>query len=387
MTDQGRDAGAGQWSDLLLVLLKRRRFIFWNTFIVTSLTLAATFIMTPRFTATATILPPQDENEGLFSLGNLMQRFDLSQLMPGAASSAKLYVAILKSRSVADSVVSEFRLIDRYQVKTRDKASRKLRGRSKFQINSSGVIKVSVWDHDREMAADLANELVSELDRINRDLRSGEGKRTRTFVEERLQDTQERLRAAEDSLLAFQQRHPGIALPAEVMSAASAGADLMARRVALGYELELKRSTLQPGAAPLLRKEAEVRALDRELENLPVLTVEMGRRLRDFKVQEKVFELLSAQYETALIQERKNTSTVQVLDPAIPPARRSFPRRGLLTLTAMFVSFAIGLLVVAFLEATERLRPAEDPRLRAHIRPGSLLDRILFARLDRSRGT
>jgi uncharacterized protein involved in exopolysaccharide biosynthesis len=384
VTGQGREPGTGTANNLLLVLLKRRTFLFWNTFIVTALMIVATFLMTPRFTATATLLPPQDESKGLFGLGDLVQRFNLSQLLPAGASSAKIYVAILESRSVADSVVSEFGLMDRYEVKTLDKARRKLQGRTGFRLVSSGVIEVSVWDTDRDMAADLANAFVIQLDRINRDLRTGEGRRTRTFVEERLLETQKRLRVAEDSLLAFQKQHPGIALPAEVMSAASAGADLMARRVALGYELELKRATLQPGATPLLRKEAEVRALDRELENLPALTVEMGRRFRDFKVQEKVFELLSAQYETALIQERKNVSTVEVLDPAIPPARRSYPRRGLMTLTAMVVSFAIGLLIVAFLETVERLRPEEDPRLRAYIPPGSLLDRILFARRRRA---
>jgi len=381
MTEQGRNTGAGQWSHFLFVVLKRRKFIFWNTFIVTALALGATFIITPRFTATATILPPQDENDNLFSLGGLIQRFDLSQLLlTGATSSAQLYVAILKSRSVKDAVISDHGLMERYEVSTLDKARRVLGGKTKVRLSSTGLIEVSVSDKDPDVAAELANGFLTELDRINRELRSGEGKRTRLFVEKRLADTEDRLHAAEDSLLAFQKRHPGVALPAEVMTTASAGADLLARRIALGYELELKRSTLQPGAAPLLQKETQLRALDRELESLPALTVEMGRRYRDFKVQEKVFELLSAQYETALIKENKDVPTVDVLDAAIPPDRRSFPRRGLTSGIAFLFSLVIGILIAIALELLENARTDPTSPLHQVVRRGTRLEKLLFGR-------
>jgi uncharacterized protein involved in exopolysaccharide biosynthesis len=52
--------------------------------------------------------------------------------------------------------------------------------------------------------------------------------------------------------------------------------------------------------------------------------------VRDVKIQEQVFSLLSAQYEEARINEARDIPTVEVLDPAIPPEGRAWPRRGLL---------------------------------------------------------
>jgi hypothetical protein len=155
----------------------------------------------------------------------------------------------------------------------------------------------------------------------------------------------------------------------------------MARRVALGFELELLRETVNPGAGPLARKELEVAALDSQLGALPDLGMEMARRYRDFMVQEKVFELLSAQLESARIKENRDVTTVEVLDAAIPPDRRSWPRRGLLTALAFLLSIVVGVLIAAFLDVLDRLRLADDPRLRSVVGPGTWLERLLFGAL------
>lgn len=366
-------------SEFLLMLLRRRRFLFWNTLIVTLVVMGLTFAMTPRFTAVTTILPPQSEGEGLLGLSSMLQRFDIAQLgLTGATSSAQVYVAILKSRTIADTLVAEYDLVRHYKLKTAASAGRALRGNTEVKLASTGVIQVSVTDKDRASAAMFANAYVAELDHLNRALRTGEGKRTRIFVEERIEATRIRLSAAEDSLLVFQKQHPGMVLPPDMAASAGAAADLMAQRIAMGYELEILRSSLVTGAPPLLRKENEVAALDRELGGVPDLGMEMARRYRDFKVQEKVFELLSAQLEAARIKESKDVTTVDVLDIAVPPDRRSFPRRGLMTGLAFLASTLIGVLIAVGLEVLGHIRQADDPRFRSAIPPGGLLDRLLF---------
>ncbi len=312
-------------------------------------------------------------------LGSLMQRFDVFQLgLTGATSSAQVFVAILKSRTLADRIVEDFDLVDRYEVEKEASARRALSGHTDVHLSSSGVIQISVSDTEPAFAARLANAYVAGLDSLNQTLRTTEGKRTRLFLESRLESTRKRLRAAEDSLLAFQERHPGLALPPDVAASAGAAADLMARRITLGYEVDLLQSTLQPGAAPLIRKQGELRALDRQLGEVPSLGMDMGRLYRDFKVQEKVFELLSAQLESARIKEAKDVTTVDVLDVAVPPDRKSFPRRGLATGFAFLLSLLVGIVAAVALELLTRRRRAGDPRLSAVIRPGSFADRILF---------
>ncbi len=379
--DGGVNERRGDLSDFLFVLLKRRRFLVWNTVVVTAAALVISLLLTPMFTATTTILPPQEEGNALMGLGSLLQRFDLTQLnLTGATSSAQLYVAILKSRTVADSMVTRFDLVERYDVPNVERARKVLAAYTGVSLGSTGMIEVSVKDESPDTAAVMANTYVEILDRLNQTIRTTEGRRTRMFIEERLAVNRDSLRAAEEGLMAYQEEHPGMAVPPEAMSAAGAAADLLAQRVVLGYELELMKATLQPGSAPLAQKEAEVNALDRQLRALPAMGLEMARRYRDFKVQEKVFELLTAQLVAASIKEHKDITTVDVLDVAVPPVRKSSPRRGLITALAFVLSLVVGLVMAVSMEALERYRLSDDPRMRSVVKPGSLLDRILFGR-------
>jgi tyrosine-protein kinase Etk/Wzc len=64
------------------------------------------------------------------------------------------------------------------------------------------------------------------------------------------------------------------------------------------------------------------------------------RLLRDVKYFETIFELLARQYEIAKIDEARDASIVQVLDPAVEPERKSKPMRSLIVvLTALVAGF------------------------------------------------
>lgn len=371
----------GDIADFILLLLKYRRFLFLNTLTVTLVVLGISFLLPVRYRATATMLPPQESGEGLLGLSSLIQKFDdARQMLTGASSSSQIYLAILKSRTVADRMISEFDLVNRYDVANGERARNVLRRRASFKLNPAGIIEVSVEDRDRETAAKMANALLAHLDELNRSLRMSEGKRARIFIAERLAATRERLAAAEDSLRVFQEANPGTVMPPDVAAAAAAAGEIMARRIAAGVELEILSASLLPGAAPLVRQQTEIAAMDRQLENLPALNLELGRRFRDFTVQEKVFAFLNAQYEDALIRENRDVTTVDVLDEAVPPVRKSYPRRGVLTALACVISLAGGLCLIMLREGLGRRRLDEDPRFDSIVPPGGWLDRIFFGR-------
>jgi len=370
--------------DLLALILKRRRFLFWNSFIVTVAVLIISIFLPTRYKSTASILFPPENGQSLAGLTALMQQFDISKnMMGGSNSNTQIYMAILKSRTIADSVIVEFDLIHRYKSKNIESARRHLRSLTEFKLTNGAVIDISVEDTDRETAARMANAFVTHLDELNRTTRMGEGKRSRIFIEKALAETKARLNAAEDGLRQFEETHPGVALPPDASASASAGADLMAQRIALGAEVEMLEQSLHPEATALVKKRAELAALDRELGGVPALSMEIARRYRDVKVQQAVFELLTAQYEEARIQETKDVPTVEVLDTAVAPIRKSFPHRGIMTLMAMFFSLAAGLLIAALLETLERLKPMMELRLRGEMGTKSLIGRVLFK--DRER--
>jgi tyrosine-protein kinase Etk/Wzc len=59
----------------------------------------------------------------------------------------------------------------------------------------------------------------------------------------------------------------------------------------------------------------------------------------------------------AKLDEAREGALIQVVDPAAPPDRRSFPKRGMIVIGATFAGFFIGLvaaIIQAFLENMRR---------------------------------
>jgi len=69
-------------------------------------------------------------------------------------------------------------------------------------------------------------------------------------------------------------------------------------------------------------------------------------RYRDFKYQETLFDLYARQFEVARVDESREGTLIQVLDPATPPERKSKPKR---TVTAAGTALAVALVLMAWI--------------------------------------
>jgi len=92
--------------------------------------------------------------------------------------------------------------------------------------------------------------------------------------------------------------------------------------------------------------------------------LEYVRRLRDVKYYETIFEILARQFELAKLDEAKEGALIQVVDPAIPPDKRSFPKRSLIVMGATVAGFFSGLLAVFLLAELQRMKGDSDVSLR-----------------------
>ena len=92
---------------------------------------------------------------------------------------------------------------------------------------------------------------------------------------------------------------------------------------------------------------------------VPEAGMEYVRRLRDVKYNETIFEILARQFEVAKLDEAKEGAIIQVVDPAIPPDKRSFPKRSLIVIGATVFGFLFGILLALAQAGFERVK--EDP--------------------------
>ncbi len=323
------------------------------------LMLGITFVLPKWYRATAIILPPEESD--LLSNMTMAQRaltkFPAFGILSDYFTPADIYKAILQSRTVQEEVVRVHDLQAIYHQRSLEKTIKALRGNTKVKLNPDGTIAISVDDRDRVRAAAMANSYLGALDRYNVEKRNTQAHRTRLFLERRVQDTDSTLRASEAALRSYEETHHTISPP--TISSANPDvrgtADLMARKIYLDVRLGVLRGYLREDNEEIIQTRLELEQLKNKIANLPALETDLARLMRDAKIEEQLYLLLTSELEQARIRETMDTPTVQVLDPAVPPERPARPRRLLLTLAA-------GLLALVVAGVGLALREESGPR-------------------------
>jgi tyrosine-protein kinase Etk/Wzc len=351
--------------DLVLVLAARKGLIFSLVILGGILATVVAFFTPPTYTATAVIMPPQQQSSSAAALlGQLGGVASLAGQSLGIKNPADIYVGILNSRTVADKLISEFKLRDVYKKKNLTDTRKKLSSRTSFNSAKYSLIQVSVEDRDPKRAADIANAYVASLQEQTSRLAVTEASQRRLFFERELESEKNHLSDAESALKRTQEQK-GIyqvnsQVEAVIRSMAQVRAEIAAREVNL-QRLRTGATTENP---EVLRQEIELTTLRGQLKELeassakksagdpfmptttvPAAGLDYARRLRDVKYHEALFELLAKQYEVARIDEAKESPVIQIVDRAIPPDRKSSPMRNIyLIVGGGFLGAVIGII-------------------------------------------
>ena len=375
--------------DYVSVIVKRRRMILRNALYAAVAMALISLILPKTYTAITTLLPPEEANgSGLQSLlaNSPVSFLDLGGL---GTTSSELFVEILKSRSVVEGVLArkyryddkEENLFEIWDMTSRDKAVKKLREKTTIILNEQGIIEISVELQDAELAAQVANAYALELDRVNTEKSVSKAKNSRLYVEEQLKITEQNLQKAAKELAAYQSQFKALDLQEQTKVAIEKAGEIKGTIIAKEVELQLALQIMKADNPAALRLQAEVNELRKQFEHLqfgnsvaledqkdyfipfsdvPEVGVRLAELIREAKVQETVWQLLNQQYYSAKIQEARDTPTVQVLDEAKPPERRTKPQRALLVLVASFLTMMFSVFWAFILEYGERVKQREE---------------------------
>ena len=270
------------------------------------------------------MLPPAEGNDAFGIMSGLIQSAALNKVgMTTTSTASDIYAEILQSRTLQEDLVRTFRPGHALQAQGDGAQPKELARHTRIRIGNTGLLMVQVEDRDPQRAADMANRLVDELDRFNRETLNTRAKRTREFLATRVAEVRSRMRSADSALTAYEERHGVVAGNATVGSMAS----LIAQKQTLQVRREYVSSFTASGGSAVRAIDAELAAYDRELARLPGLKNVGARLALDAEIQRRVFTLLISQYEDVRVQEMRDTPTITVLDRARPPEMRARPKR------------------------------------------------------------
>lgn len=320
--------------DVIVVLLKWKKWVLISVFSVMIITVLITLMMDKWYESKAVILLPEKTGSSLDVLMSTNAGGLASSLLGGGGGGTTRYLAILNSRRLREEFVLHYNLVEKYGVKNTGDALKILEKDLQVEADKKlGTITITFYYFsDPEMTAEMTNHVVAKLDEINRELSTEQAKSTRIFIEEKYLLARKDLLNSEDSLIAFQKKFGVIALPEQTKASIDAAAHLQAQVTSIETEYNVKKKTLGDMHPDLMRLEAEIQELKKSqykmefggidqnifipFKNVPDLGLKYLRLYRDVQINSKIVEYLIPQYEQAKIQEAKDTPTLLVLDKA-----------------------------------------------------------------------
>lgn len=356
--------------DLLLVLARHRLLAFGLPLLCAALAVVVAVNMKDVYSASAQVVPVQasQSNNAAAILGQLNLGSFGSALNN---RNAEFFTRIMRSRKVGERMVQRFDLIKRYEVESASQALGVLARKMDFAVDAkSGVLTITVDDWNPVTSADMTNFLVQQLVDVTREITVSEATQRRVYFERQLAAAQERQRAAEAELKAYQTRTGVYGLDHAASNTLAMIAKLEAEIAAKNIQLRVMRTTMTDDNPQMLGALEQLKGLraqlatlksrggdvDNSVGRLNEISGEYSRLWRELKYQESVIDILVKQFELAKLDEGRDMPSVQVLDYAVVPERHDKPRRKLMVIAALMGGGLLGFLLAFVAEAFDRAR-------------------------------
>jgi len=298
-------------SDILLTMATQIKVILFIPFITIFITFTyVMFMQQPLYESSATLLLPK-KSSNLDGIAGLASQFGVNVPNETGAdlSSPSIFPELVQSRTFAEKILKNYFYTDRYKKKLsllailtygdgsagngRDTLVTNALGSLQSMIqflpdprSSFSIIKVTAFEP--LFAKELAEAVLSELEALNRYLKSQTVNEKINFINERINSVEEDLKSSEQRFKSFNEQNRQISSPS--------------------------------------------------------LQLELDRLSRDVEIQKGIYLTLKQQLELAKIEEVQETSIVQVLDrPQVPlgPSNKNFKRS---VMVAAFLGLGLGIL-------------------------------------------
>jgi len=377
------------------VLGRRRRLVIGLTLGAAIAAGVFGLIAPVTYQSALTILPPEQSSPFALGSGNIASSLASLQMGFARTNASDLYADMLRSRSVRRYVIDELDLLEVYGLAAMEDTLRAITyalGQLESDVNvitfRNGLIVVQARAHTdyfpnsemkwvaRQRSAAIANAMAAGLEAVNREKNTNQARRARIYLEEQLAVTNAALERASRELAEFQQEHMAISLDDQmrvgIETAGTLEGEILAREVALGVALQ----TMSPENPEVRRLQSELGALRDQLvqlqrgmggegttglggqgdslavglEALPEIGRQYAFKLREVKIQEKLYELLTEQLYQARIKETETLPVIQVLDEArVPIYKESLAIRKAVVIAAL-LGLLLSILIAHVLE-------------------------------------
>lgn len=350
----------------LRLVLQHWKFLLLSLTSTTVVAVAVSFLIPDWYEATVSAVPPARSVPGLESILGAAAGVlrDIGALRLGTLGQQGYnFLVILESRRLKDSLIERFRLWELYDVPdtARHRLYRKLERDLEVTYELNGNYTVTARHTDPATAAAMANAAVEIANAIAAELSQQESGQVRRYLESRLAQLESAMARVADSLRLFSRRTLLFSPLDQAQAAAKALAELKAQATYQQILLEALRSAYGPADPAVAAQGRLVEYVQQQLheaERRPgfvgafPLREAAGVGLRflqlytELETYQRVRALLLPTVEQARLDEQRSRPALYVVDPAVPPQLKAYPKRILIGLGALVGSAVLSLLAL-----------------------------------------
>lgn len=355
------------WISTMSILLRHKLLIGIVALLVTTATGIVVFNQPNVFTATTTVLPPRKATGGMLDgiasgLSSTIKDLGITNLK-GSEGSAYTPLSLINSRQIREQVIKEFNLVKRYEAPNLEAADKIFYANLNAKTTEFASFSISFTDEDPKLAAKVANRVVELMNETSTRLAQQEASGNLEHIRKRYESSLADLDAAEASLASFQRQYGVYSMPEQAKAQAGAIAAMEQQKYASEVQLQMFEQLYGSNSAEVNALRSSVQELNSKLAQLrnapeanssfvatklmPDVAMAYLRTMREVEIQSKLKAFIMPAYEQAKLDVSKQTLSFLVLDPAVPPVRKSGPQRSAALLVAMLGSiFATSFLIV-----------------------------------------
>ena len=318
-------------SNLILYLWKRKIPLIIITVAAAIISTLISFTITPKFRSSVVLFPASESPVSKSLLqANFQDRIGI--LGFGDEDQLERILQVLHADNIRDHVIETYNLMEHYEIDPDGsfpltKLFGEYSSNIKFKRTEFNSIVIEVMDKDPQMAADIANDLASQIDSTMNTMKRTRAITALKLVEKEYLNSGERARAYNDSI------------------------SIIHKKGIISYDAQIERLTEAYGKAIAENNQEATKTIESKMKDFQNYTGpfvyywsmwsnEVGR-LRDLE-----FKYIEAKAEAELM-----LSNVFVLDKAYKAEKKAYPKKSIIVMVATFATFVLAVLAFLFFES------------------------------------
>ena len=328
------------------------------------------WIVKPKYAASAVVTPPASTQSMSGALSGLMGGAGMSSLLGLSMDNedANAVWTIFNSWELHDMVIDNFELAKHYKFKGKFHADLLKEFRKNFGIDytKEDMFYIFYKDTDPKRAVQVIQFMLEKADSAFNAFKMKQARQSRLYFQSRLDSCEHVLDSLLKEFVDFQVANnvyePGVQLSATIKYLS----ELQAMREEVGIEMNFEK--LDRGENSRRYQELSNRAKGvnsalggalkgkhsniglMELKKSPELYAEYVRRETEIRIQESMYKILRQQSEQMRLEEAKTLTNLHVLEPPWENNKKFSPKRGLILVFTVFISFFLATFLCNFVE-------------------------------------